>query len=330
MSARDDRHDWIELLLADPDGERSRRASSYIGLRVPRITDYRARASEGGPRDFYSQGDYWWPNPDSASGLPFVRRDGESYPGAFVEHRKAMRSVRRAIAMLTEHYLRTRESRYAREACRYAYDFFLDPDSGMSPHLEYAQAIPGVTPGRGTGIIDTLHIVEVPVAFMALETATENDREASRAVRETTEALRRWFTEYLRWMRTSKNGTEERDKENNHAVAWTVQTAVFSRFTGNTEALLEARQRTTDSHIPDQMAPDGSFPLELERTKPYSYSLFNIDLIATLCHVLSDRRHELWTYTTEDGKGAARDGRQGDHAEPDLPVPGALVRTDLR
>ena len=185
-----DRQEWIDALLSDPDGERSRRAASYLDAQVPRITDTRAPASEGGPRDFYSQGDYWWPNPDTASGLPYVRRDGESYPDAFVEHRKSMRSVRRAIATLAEEYLRTNDSRFAREACRYAQEFFLDPETGMNPRLEYAQAIPGVTPGRGTGIIDTLHIVEVPVAFMALEIATHDDREASEAVNETARGLR--------------------------------------------------------------------------------------------------------------------------------------------
>lgn len=306
MSAGEDRNEWVDRLLADPDGERARRARAYLGGPVPCITDARAEASEGGSRDFYSQGDYWWPNPDSASGLPFVRRDGESYPGAFHEHRTAMRSVRRAIALLAEHYLRTRESCFAEEACRYAHGFFLDSKTGMMPRLEYAQAIPGITPGRGTGIIDTLHIGEVPVAFMALESSVAGDERASGQVRETAAALREWFSEYLSWMRSSPNGVEERDKANNHAVAWTVQTAIFSRFTSDVVALNEARERTVGTHITDQMAPDGSFPLELERTKPYSYSLFNLDLIATLCHVLSERPSSLWHYATDDGRGPAR------------------------
>ena len=99
-----------------------------------------------------------------------------------------------------------------------AHGFFLDPEYGMLARLEYAQAIPGVTPGRGTGIIDTLHIGEVPVAFMAFEAAAESDPDAAGPVRETVAAFRQWFTEYLSWMRTSANGIEDRDHD---LWAWT-------------------------------------------------------------------------------------------------------------
>jgi hypothetical protein len=51
------------------------------------------------------------------------------------------------------------------------------------------------------------------------------------------------------------------------------------------------------------MAPDGSFPLELKRTKPYGYSLFNLDAFATICRILSTREDDLWTFTLPDGRG---------------------------
>ena len=44
------------------------------------------------------------------------------------------------------------------------------------------------------------------------------------------------------------------------------------------------------------MAEDGSFPLETARTKPYGYSLFNLDAMATICQTLSDKNDNLWTY----------------------------------
>jgi hypothetical protein len=58
--------------------------------------------------------------------------------------------------------------------------------------------------------------------------------------------------------------------------------------------------------LPNQMGVDGSFPLELARTKPYGYSLFNLDAMAALCQIASDDRHDLWKYTTPDGKSIGK------------------------
>ena len=54
--------------------------------------------------------------------------------------------------------------------------------------------------------------------------------------------------------------------------------------------------------LPNQMVLDGSFPRELRRTKPYGYSIFNLDAMATLCQILSTSENNLWQYETADGK----------------------------
>jgi hypothetical protein len=50
------------------------------------------------------------------------------------------------------------------------------------------------------------------------------------------------------------------------------------------------------------MDMDGSFPLELERTKPYGYSIFQLDNMVLLCQLLSTQGEDIWKYTTEDGR----------------------------
>jgi hypothetical protein len=50
------------------------------------------------------------------------------------------------------------------------------------------------------------------------------------------------------------------------------------------------------------MATDGSFPREVRRTKPYGYSIFNLDAMATVCQILSTKEDDLWLYATTDGK----------------------------
>ena len=58
--------------------------------------------------------------------------------------------------------------------------------------------------------------------------------------------------------------------------------------------------------MPEQMAMDGSFPLELARTKPYGYSIFQLDQMATLCQILSTDRDDLWRFQLPDGRGIRR------------------------
>jgi len=63
------------------------------------------------------------------------------------------------------------------------------------------------------------------------------------------------------------------------------------------------RDRFRTTLAPKQIAPDGSLPLELARTKPYSYSLFNMDVLCGVAQSLSTEADNLWGFTTSDGRG---------------------------
>lgn len=284
-----------EILKMDRD-RILKAATAALAMPPLSITEFRANLSEGGANDFYSNGDYWWPDPGKPDGLPYLRRDGETNPGNFDLHRLAVCRLRDAVAALGAAYRLTGEEHYADKAAAMLRVFFLDPDTRMNPHLQYAQAIPGVTPGRGIGIIDTLHLVEIPMAVEAMDSSHAFPREM-------VVELRKWFADYLCWMLTSKNGKDEAEARNNHSVAFWLQAAVFARFTGDGACLAECRRRFKEVFVPQQMALDGSFPLELARTKPYGYSIFQLDNMATLCQVLSTPGENLWNFQLQDGRG---------------------------
>lgn len=290
--------DWKARIFS-LDHDRIRRAAEAALQREPlTITRTVAKLSEGGPQDYYSNGDYWWPDPKKPGGLPYIQRDGESNPDNFSDHRLALRDLRDAVAALGAAFLKDPPGgeKYAIKAAELLRVFFLDPATRMNPHLKYAQAIPGVSPGRGIGIIDTLHLIEIPKAVEALETSAAFPKT-------TAEGLREWFRDYARWMRESKNGQSEATTTNNHAVAFYLQLAVFDAFTGNGAGLEECRKKFRDDFTGKQMAADGSFPRETARTKPYAYSIFQWNNMATLCQVLSTPEENLWAYTRPDGRG---------------------------
>jgi hypothetical protein len=262
---------------------------------VLHITDKKAPLSGGGMHDYYSNGDYWWPNPDSTDGLPYVRRDGESNPGNFIDHRNAMNELKFRVAELTAGYMITGDEKYAEKAVKWLDEFFLDENTYMTPHLLYAQAIPGVCSGRGIGIIDTLHLIGIPVAVEKLKKSEFMKPEIYNGIK-------KWFSDYLDWMLTHEYGIAEMNEKNNHSVCFFVQVALFAKFTGNDDVYNMCKEVFKNRLFPNQLALDGSFPLEIARTKPYGYSLFVLDNFVNLCLVLSDDKSDFFSYELKDGR----------------------------
>lgn len=250
--------------------------------------------SPGGPHDFSSEGDYWWPDP-KAPGGPYIRRDGETNPDNFIAHRRLLFSFAREFGALAAAYDLRRDERFAEAAVRRLRIWFVDTETRMNPNLQYAQSIQGVCTGRGTGLIDTVHLAEVALGVRALH--------GSKALDEQTEAaVKTWFKEYLHWLQTHAYGIDESRAENNHGTCWVLQAAAFALLVGDETTLADCRQRFKGQLLAKQMAPDGSFPRELARTKPYGYSIFNLDVMSGTAVILSTPSENLMSYALPDGR----------------------------
>ncbi|MDB5087275.1 MAG: alginate lyase family protein [Mucilaginibacter sp.] len=258
------------------------------------ITAETSLRSAGGKHDYYSEGDYWWPDPSDPDG-PYLQKDGMTNPQNFVAHRLAMIRFSRIIGALASAYKITHDEKYVKQAVKHLQAWFIHPETLMNPNLQYAQAIKGVATGRGIGIIDTIQLMEVVQGIMTMESS-------SAITKQNLSVIKLWFDEYLKWLTTHPYGKDEMNAKNNHGTCWVMQVACFARFTGNNKLLLFCTDRYKDILLPTQMATDGSFPLELKRTKPYGYSIFNLDAMTTICSILNTRQNNLWNYSTGDGK----------------------------
>jgi hypothetical protein len=276
-----------------------RAANEYLTAPPITITASSSPRSKGGKHDYFSEADYWWPDPKNPDG-PYIERDGYSDPTNFNDHRLALIRLSLIVPALTAAWLITQDKRYAVRAAVHLRAWFLDAETRMNPSLDYAQAVWGHSPGRSYGIIDTLHLVEVTRAARHLEVAQAMTPTESAGVRE-------WFTEYLLWMRASTNGQAEEAAKNNHGTCWTVQAAAFAAYIGNENAMSLCRERFREL-LAGQMADDGSFPLELARSKPYNYSLFDLDMLAMVCVIasasgasVSGATNNLWQFALPNG-----------------------------
>lgn len=254
--------------------------------------------SAGGKHDFYSEGDYWWPDEDHPKG-PYIQRDGITNPGNFVDHRHAMIRLSRIIGALASAYLITRDEKYVSQAVTHLEAWFVDSLTMMNPSLLYAQAIHGRVTGRSIGIIDTIHLMEVAQGVVVMEGSPV-------IARHRWNAIKSWFAAYLAWLMSHPYSNDEMNARNNHGTCWVMQVASFARLTGDSSVLQLCKDRYKERLLPEQMAIDGSFPLELRRTKPYGYSLFNLDAMAMICQMLSYGKDNLWNFKTNDGKGIER------------------------
>jgi hypothetical protein len=261
---------------------------------IETITGFHAERSAGGTHDFYSEGDYWWPDPKNPDS-PYIQKDGMTNPANFTAHREAMIQFSRVCGALASAYKSTGNEAYAQRILNHCRAWFIDTATMMNPSLLFAQAIKGRATGRGIGIIDTIHLMEVIKALEAIQSSAVADENIYASIRQ-------WFKNYLHWLTTHKYGLEEINAKNNHGTCWVMQVAVFAKFVNDQSLLAFCSKRFKDVLLPQQLASNGSFPLELKRTKPYGYSLFNLDAMATICQELSTSENNLWSYALSDGR----------------------------
>ncbi|PZX49207.1 alginate lyase family protein [Algoriphagus chordae] len=271
-----------------------RLADEYASEKPITVTAESSARSAGGIHDFYSEGDYWWPDPANPDG-PYIQRDGLTNPDNFTAHREAMIRFSQISGALASAYLVTKDDKYVTALAPHLKAWFIDEATRMNPNLLFAQAIKGKVTGRGIGIIDTIQLMEVAKAIEAVKGSGVISNSEIQQMKD-------WFSEYLNWITIHPYGIDERDHGNNHSVCWAMQAAVFAKLVGNQEVLDYCKEMYKMVLLPDQMAADGSFPLELKRTKPYGYSLFTLDAMATLCQVYAEDSENLFTYQTPDGK----------------------------
>jgi hypothetical protein len=246
--------------------------------------------------DYVSYAPYFWPNPQTKDGLPFVRHDGkrnreQTAKGDSPQFGKMLSSVN--VLSLT--YGLTGDEQYAAQAARLLKTWFIDPATRMNPNFTHAQAVLGVNTGRGTGLIEFNSMPHFVDGLTLLKSSRSWPAEDQSAMKE-------WLTQYAHWLATSKEAADERAASNNHGSWFDVHEASLLIYLGHLDAAREICEKAKTRRIARQIEPDGRQPLEESRADGFGYSVFNINALFSLAALAERVDVDLWRFETPDGR----------------------------
>jgi alginate lyase len=274
-------------------------ANEYLKQSPDTVTAHPCPRSPGTPNDYYSEADDYATDPANPTG-PWVQQhtDNTPNPAAFTAHRDALLNFSMYVPALTAAFVLTSDSRYAQQAATHLRAWFITSATRMTPSILYAQTIPPAKNGRFEGLVEAVHLAEVIqcLPFLAgSEALTESDHAA----------LQRWLADYFNWLNTSRLAGLARDSKSHHGTSWLLQAAAIAHLNQNTDdaPLTTLRHQFKTTTLRAQILSNGTFPAELSTPNPYRNTLFNLDMFAAVCLLLSTRFESVWDYELQDGPG---------------------------
>ena len=280
----------LKKLIADAD--------KAVAVTPPSVMQKTKVPPSGDKHDYMSIAPYYWPDPETKDGLPYVRKDGKVNPESREEAANdtlRARLVGTTVETLALGYYFTRDEKYAEHAATVLRTWFLDPATKMTPHFRFAQAVPGVNDGRGTGILEARGLADAADAAILLN----GSKHWSAADQQ---ALLAWGDVYFEWLLGSKNGQDEHAAKNNHGTWYDVQAVKWALVLGRKDKAKEICAEAATRRIGVQIQPDGKQPLELARTASFSYSCFNLRALSALAGLGEHAGVDLWKHRSADGR----------------------------
>ena len=176
----------LERLRAD--------AEKIISTPPVNVTMRTLRAPTGDPKDYMSMGPYWWPNPDTPDGLPYVSRDGLINPETVQKINIPELYANYKTLALAAFYFG--DEKYSDYAERQFIAWYINPETRMNPNARYAQSVPGRTDGSGYGLIDFATAYSLFDALGLLDAM-------GKISKDTVDGVLGWYNEFIDWMLTS-------------------------------------------------------------------------------------------------------------------------------
>jgi Alginate lyase len=247
--------------------------------------------------DYYSLATYYWPNPDTTDGCPYIHKDGQWGPTITTTgDLMAWANTWQSLRYLTLAWWYTGKSAYADRAELLVRTWFLNSATKMNPNMNFGQVVPCTTTGRKEGVLEMSQaLTQVMDGIRILDTGAPGWTAADR------DGMKAWFTAYLTWSTTSSIGIGETKATNNHGTWKDLQDAALRYYLGQTSAATTLVNSVKANRINKQIDSAGKQPMELKRTRPWHYVNYNLQGLVRLAELGRKLGVNLWSYTGSNG-----------------------------
>jgi Alginate lyase len=273
------------------------KARKILKLKAPSVMDKSLEPASGDKHDYMSFGPYWWPNTVQEDGLPYIRKDGQVNPTSKDSSTDpvAMKTMTTAVDTLALAYYLTGRKEYAQKAAELLRTWFLDPATRMNPHMRFAQGIPGISGGRGAGIIDAVMLAKMTDSIGLLAGSSHWTAKDQRD-------MVTWYKDFLQWLQNSKPGAYESRARNNHGSWYDFTVSTCALFVNKPDIAKEVIEAAKHKRIDRQIEPDGRQSFELTRSNSFHYSIYNLEALWHLATLGEHVQVDLWHYESQDGR----------------------------
>ncbi|KAI8361083.1 alginate lyase-domain-containing protein [Mortierella sp. GBAus27b] len=261
------------------------------------VTNKDQTAPSGDIHDYLSLSKYYWPNPKTENGLPYIRRDGHVNLAEteVVRDYRLMRTMIREVHMMGMAYHFTGNKSYSDKCAMRLKQWFLDEATYMNPNINYGSLQKGQPLGARTGVLDMFPIFRVFDALHYL-------KQEPTFPKDLIPNLQNWFTLYVNWLETSVLAKVERKGNNNHGTYFDVQIIGIYMFLDRYDKAREVAESALKTRIELQISGDGKQPEEMARKTSWYYSVFNLQALMTLARWGDDLGVDMWNHVGPEGQ----------------------------
>jgi Alginate lyase len=258
------------------------------------VTSKQRLAPSGNPHDYVSLATYWWPNPDTDNGLPYIKDDGNANPDGVNYDKDKLRRLAYLVYHAGVLYYLTDDCKYYDLLKRHINHWFFNAETKMNPHMNYGQFIPGVVDGRAEGIID--YAANFSYALQLLTVLNEKGLIEADLIN----GLKEWHRDFRTWLLESEIGIKESNAKNNHGTFYDFVILVLNQFLGEKDHSIELAKSFVEKRINFQVEKDGSLPHETARTKSKNYSFMGLKGMMDFAKLMEAYEVNLWDTKIKD------------------------------